>query len=149
MRLHHSFRALPHIVVTFSLALATGACGIEVTPTTPTSPSTPTTTRTTEEFSGSLAPLGSSTQTWAVSATGTVDVTLTSVAPLATLALGVEVGTWNGTTCSVITKNDNARAGAVALTGVAAAGNYCVTVYDSGNVAADATVTYTVQVLHP
>jgi len=149
MRPHHHFRLLSHIVVTLSLASATAACGIEVTPTAPTTASTPAATRTTEEFSGSLAPLGLSTQTWVVSAAGPVDITLTSVAPLATLALGVEVGTWNGTSCSVITKNDNARAGVIALTGVAAAGNYCVTVYDSGNIAPDATVTYTVQVLHP
>jgi hypothetical protein len=41
------------------------------------------------------------------------------------------------------------RAGVTALNGTATAGNYCVTVYDSGNVPDDWTVSFSVQVVHP
>jgi len=37
----------------------------------------------------------------------------------------------------------------VALVGTAATGNYCVRVYDSGNVQPSTSVNYTVQVVHP
>jgi len=81
---------------------------------------------------------------------GPVEIELTTVAPLATLALGVGIGTWNDTSCvSTIAQNDNARSGVVALRGTAAAGNYCIRVYDSGNVPEATAVTYTVQVVHP
>jgi hypothetical protein len=68
---------------------------------------------------------------------------------LSTLALGVAIGTWNGTACTIVAKNDASKAGSTALTGTAGVGNFCVQVYDSGNVTADMTVTYTVQIAHP
>ena len=49
---------------------------------------------------------------------------------------------------TVIAQNPNARLGATALTGTASSGNYCVKIYDSGNVPAGWTVSYTVQVVH-
>jgi hypothetical protein len=86
-----------------------------------------------------------------VTNTGQVTVTLTSVLPLATMALGVGMMTSDGTSCtSTLTQNDNARANATAaLQGTAAAGNYCIRVYDSGNIPVSTTVTYTITVLHP
>jgi hypothetical protein len=66
------------------------------------------------------------------------------------MALGVGMMTSDGTNClSTLTQNDNARASAAALQGTATAGNYCVRVYDSGNVPISTTVTYTVTVAHP
>ena len=78
-------------------------------------------------------------------------IELTSVEPLATMALGVGIATWDGANCGTtpISKNDNARAGVAALNGTATAGNYCVTVYDSGNVPDGWTVSFAVQVVHP
>jgi hypothetical protein len=49
----------------------------------------------------------------------------------------------------MISKNDNARAGVTALSGTATSGNYCVSVYDSGNVPEGWTVSFSVQVVHP
>ena len=133
------------MVLAAALAL-TGACGaITTTPTSPTSPAT-----TTESFSGTLAQLGSVTQVFTVSATGTVEISLVSVAPLTTMALGVGVQTSDGTSClTTITQNDNARSGVSALRGTVAAGNYCVRLYDSGNIPAAGSADYTIQVLHP
>jgi hypothetical protein len=124
----------------------TGACGASTT--TPTTPTTPVTT--TESFSGTLAQLGSATQVFTVSATGTVEISLISVAPLATMALGVGVQSSDGTNClTTITQNDNARSGASALRGTVAAGTYCVRLYDSGNIPPSGSADYTIQVVHP
>jgi hypothetical protein len=87
---------------------------------------------------------------FAVAAQGTVDVSLTSVAPLATMSLGVAVATSDGTSClATITQNADARSGSIALKGTAAIGNYCVRVYDSGNIPASTQVSYTLDVAHP
>jgi hypothetical protein len=129
------------------LAAAAG-CGASTAPTTPTAPLSPATT--TESFSGTLAQLGSATQIFTVSATGSVDISLTSVAPLSTMALGVGVQTSDGTTCqTTITQNDNARSGASALKGTVTAGKYCVRLYDSGNIPAAGSADYTIQIVHP
>jgi hypothetical protein len=66
------------------------------------------------------------------------------------MALGVGMMTSDGTSCtSTVTQNDNARTSAPALQGITVAGNYCIRVYDSGNVPVSTTVTYTVTVQHP
>jgi hypothetical protein len=66
------------------------------------------------------------------------------------MSMGVGIGIYDGTTCSASsTKNDNARTGVAALAGTATAGNYCVNVYDSGNIPEGGQVTYEVQVVHP
>jgi hypothetical protein len=134
------------LLVAGLLAAAIG-CAATAAPTTPT-PTTAATT--TEVFSGTLSQLGSTTQVFTVAATGTVDISLTSVAPLATLALGVGVQTSDGTNCvTTITQNDNARSGASALKGTVSAGKYCVRLYDSGNIPASGSADYTIQVVHP
>ena len=115
---------------------------------TPTGPSAPPTK--TDTFSSSFAQTGSVTHLFTVAATGQVTVSLTSVQPLSTMALGVGMMTSDGTNClSTLTQNDNARASAAALQGTATAGSYCIRVYDSGNVPISTTVTYTVTVEHP
>ena len=135
------------LAVTIVLNLAVGACGSGSASTATTAP-TPVTTS--ETFSGTVAQKGTAGNPFAVSAAGQVSIGLTSVAPLATMAVGVGIGTWDGTTCGTsISKNDNARAGATALSGTATAGNYCVLIYDSGNIPESWTVSYVVTVAHP
>ena len=76
--------------------------------------------------------------------------TIVRIATLSTMSLGVGLGTWDGTTCGAsLSENKDARVGSTALTGTAASGNYCVKVFDSGNVPAAWSVTYSVQVTHP
>lgn len=110
------------------------------------SPSPPTKT---ESFSGTLAQTGSAVHTFTVSATGTTSIAFTDVAPLATMSLGVSLGTYSSSVCTVVSTVNDARAGSTALSGTAAAGSYCVKVFDSGNIMQDTAVTYTVQVVHP
>ncbi len=127
-------------------AFALSACSKQTgsAPTTPTSAAT-----STEAFSGTVPQLGSDPHPFTVTNAGTVTATLTSIAPLATMSIGVGIGNWDGTTCTTITQNDNARAGTAALNGTMNPGNYCVRVYDSGNIPDGGSVTYSVQVVHP
>ena len=134
--------SIPVVLFLFSAACASD-------PTTSTTAPTPATT--TEVFSGTVGQLATTGNPFVVSTDGPVTMALTSVDPLATMALGVGVATWDGTACGTtsISKNDNARSGTTALSGTATAGNYCVTVYDSGNVPNGWTVSFSVQVIHP
>jgi len=141
----HARRLLYGTILAAALAVAAG-CGKTTTPTAPTTAPT-----TTDTFNADLSQTGSVTHNFKVTNAGPVTVTLTSVSPLATMALGVGMMTSNGTACtSTLTQNDNARANSIAaLSGTAAAGNYCVRVYDSGNIPVSTTVSYIVTVVHP
>jgi hypothetical protein len=141
------FLARKHVYgVAAAALLALTACNKNTTP--PTSPSAPAVT--TNTFSSTVTQTGSVTHLFKVVSTGQVTVTLTSVAPLSTMALGVGMMTSDGTSClTTVTQNDNARTSVAALQGIAVAGNYCIRVYDSGNVPVSTTVTYTVTVAHP
>jgi hypothetical protein len=59
---------------------------------------------------------------------------------------GVAVGTWDGVTCSLIVKNENATF-STTITGTAIVGDYCVQVYDVGQFTEP--VNYSVEVQHP
>ena len=116
----------------------------------PSAPSPSTPTRTTDTFEGSFKYQGSAAHPFTVTEAGTVDVRVTTLSPLTTMAIGASVGKWDGTNCtSVNIRNDNARVGATALTGTSEPGNYCVSLYDSGNVPSTWTVAYKVDVTHP
>jgi hypothetical protein len=127
-----------------ALVLATTAgCGDDTTPTTPTEPTTPTAT---ETFSGAVNRNGAVTHTFTVSRSGLLTATLTTLAPDSTLVVGISLGTWNGTTCQIVLANDRATQGSVVTGNGGSAGNFCVRIYDVGNVAE--TVEYTVTVVH-
>ena len=128
------------------LALTLGACGNSIASGTLPSLTTPIT----ETFSGSLTQGTSVSSQITVTANAPLTISLTDVEPLTTMGLGVSLSTWDGSLCGtpVIVQNPNSRMGATALTGTASAGTYCLTVYDSGNLPSDWTVTYTVQAVH-
>lgn len=132
------------LLVTVALPLCS-ACGSSGA----SSPVTPTPVTTTEDFSSTLDHLGSMTHAFSVAAAGTVQVKFTDVEPLATMGIGVAVTTGGAACGSDIAQNNNAKSGTTALTGTAAVGSYCVRVFDAGNIPADTTVTYTVEVTHP
>lgn len=142
--IHAMRQRLGAFLVTAALPLW-GACGS----TSSASPVAPTPATTTEDFTATLDQLGSMTHAFTVAAAGTVQVKLTDVEPLTTMALGVAVTT-GGTACgSDIAQTNNAKSGTTALSGTAAVGSYCVRVFDAGNIPADTSVTYTVEVTHP
>jgi hypothetical protein len=132
-----------------AVALAAGAAaGCSSSTTTPVAAS-PTTT--TDTYTDTITTASIVSHPFTVSATGPVTISLTSVAPLTTMSLGVALSTWDGTTCGTnFATNTDARSGSTALTGTANSGNYCVKVYDSGNVPTDGSaVTVGLQVVHP
>ena len=142
----HAHRLPLRILLAAGVALGAACGGSTTTPTAPTASAT-----TTDTFNANVSQTGSVTHNFKVTNSGEVTVTLTSVSPLTTMALGVGIMTSDGTNCvKTLTQNDNARANnTAALEGTAVAGNYCVRVYDSGNIPESTTVSYTITVLHP
>jgi len=131
------------IAAAIALIPLIAACGSSTsTPTTPTTP-------TTETFTGTLAQNSATTVTFSTTTSGTVLATLTSLAPLATVQLGFALGTWDGTACQVVLVNPAGTTGSQLQASASTKGNYCVHLYDVGNIAADAPVSYTLTVVHP
>jgi hypothetical protein len=129
-----------------AIVIVTTACGSSSsTPTIPTTPLNPIT----ETFAGTLNLNGAATYPFTVTTPGTITATLTTVGPDPTVSLGLSIGTWSGTTCSVGSGlfQDQAVQGAVVVATVSAAGTLCLRVYDSGTLTAPAT--YSVDVVHP
>jgi hypothetical protein len=141
-------RTLRLVPVMIALALAASACSNSSSDS--SLPTTPSGTLTTETFSGSVIQNGTAIHTFTVKTAGyTLLAGYTSIAPSTVTALGMGIGYWDGSSCGLNqTQNDTARSGNTALTGTASAGNYCIRVYDGGNIPADVTVTYTLQVQH-
>jgi hypothetical protein len=122
-------------------ALVAAGCADPATPVTPT-PATPTIR---ETFSDTLLVLGSNTHQFSVDQVGGVRVTLTSVEPGA--AVGIGVGTPSLGSCSLIDHIDAVAGKTVLLSGTATVpGQYCVAIYDLGNLVEPAV--YTIDVLH-
>ena len=113
---------------------------------TPTTPTTPTTATVTDTFSGTLSRNGASSYAFSVSAAGFVYATLTSVAD-STTAVGLSLGTWTGTSCTVILSNDQAVQGTTVTGSVTGLGTLCARVYDVGKVASP--LDYQITVVHP
>ena len=132
------------LVLALAAALGAAACGDDdnTTPTTPTTPAT-----TTDIFPGTLTQNGGVTHSFVTARSGTVQATLTSVAPDSTLILGFSLGTWNGNACQSVIAKDNAIQAAVLVGTANSAGTLCVRIYDVGNLTEP--VTYQIDVVHP
>jgi len=132
---------------TFVLALAIGAsaCGSSGS----TSTTTPTVARTTDTFTGTVAVGGRDFHSFTITATGTVDVTLTSATPPATIVMGLNIGIPGDSKCPAMSGASTlTAAGAnVQLSGIASPGLLCVDVHDVGNQSVP--ISYTVTVTHP
>jgi hypothetical protein len=123
------------------LSLLSAGCADPVAPAPPI-PAVPTTT---EVFSGTLTVLGANTHPFAVSQVGGVKVTINSINPAA--AIGVGVGTPSTGTCLVIDNLTVVAGPAAQMSGTATVtGNFCVSVFDVGNLVEP--VNYTITVLH-
>jgi hypothetical protein len=125
-----------------ALVLAVGIMACAESPTEPTPP--PGTV--TDTFSGELSQGTEAVHPFPVSTRAMISVKLTEVAPLATLALGLGVGIWDGTDCALIAWDPNARVGSE-LTGAVDVGSYCAYIADVGNIAEP--ISYTVTALRP
>ena len=128
-----------------SLALGASACGSSGS----TSTTTPTVARTTDTFTGTVAVGGRDFHSFTITATGTVDVTLTSATPPATIVMGLNIGIPGDSKCPAMAGASTlTAAGAnVQLSGIASPGLLCVDVHDVGNQSVP--ISYTVTVTHP
>src|SRR5687767_4026331 len=111
-------------VVTFALALS--ACSDDMDP--PTTPTPPTTF--TENFNGTLTPNGAKTHSFSTQASGEITATLSSLAPDATISVGLALGTWNGVLCQIVLPNDNAVVTTVVKGAASAVASLCVRISD-------------------
>jgi hypothetical protein len=131
------------IAAMVTAAMLASACSSS--PTTPTDTTT-TTTPVTDTFTGTLTRNGASSFAFSVSATGLVYATLTSVADTSVL-VGLSLGTWNGTSCSIVLSNDQAIQGTTVTGSVSGQGTLCARVYDVGKVVSP--LDYQITVVHP
>ncbi|HEY6212333.1 MAG TPA: hypothetical protein VIW45_08610 [Vicinamibacterales bacterium] len=132
-------------VLVAALALVAAGC-TNNNSTTPTTPSIPTTTDT---KSGTVQVKGSDFQTFTVTTTGQVDVTLTAAGPPATIVMGLGVGQSGPGSCGLLpgASTQTAAGSSPQVSGIMTPATYCVMVYDVGNMTAP--INYTVTVTHP
>lgn len=134
-----TFRFLPVLVAVVALT----ACGDELeTPTAPTEP-----TITTETFSGTVTPRGAQSHAFSTQASGAVTATLKLLAPDPAVSMGMALGTWNGSSCSLVIAKTDAVQGTSITGAVSALGSLCVYIHDVGNLRAAAQ--YEIEVSHP
>ena len=150
----YTARRLCLVAMLAALSIAPAACSGSSTATSPTitTTTTPTATVSTETFTGSIGQNGTAVYPFTVVASGyPLLVGFTSLDPSSVTALGVGLGVWDASTstCGLnLTQNDAARSGSTAFSGTAAAGAFCLRVYDGANIGANVTATYSVQVQH-
>jgi hypothetical protein len=116
-------------------------------------PTDPSTFIVTETFSGVLTRNGAASYSFNVQAAGTVTVTLSAISdPSGGVApnIGISLGTWDGTACSVQTGifTDNASLNASISGLVQGAGVLCARVYDPQSWVTNP-LNYTLTVTHP
>jgi hypothetical protein len=128
-----------------ALAIGVSACGGGGS----TSTTTPTVARTTDTFTGTVAVGGRDFHSFTITATGTVDVTLTAAAPPSTIVMGVNIGIPANSLCPAMAgaSTMTAAGASVQLSGIASPGLLCVDVHDVGNQSLP--VSYTATVTHP
>ena len=156
-----SLRRLALLPALLLLALAAGGCNDDSPSESPAPTPTPP-PRTTETFSGTFTQNGSASHEFTVAQAGDVELKLTAMAPLATLAVGMGIGrvdTTNtppsaialilglgrrdvaGGACEINT-TAVLREGSVSSFGLRA-GEYCVVVFDNGLLPEESRLEYT------
>jgi hypothetical protein len=128
-----------------AIAIGASACGGSGS----TSSTTPTVVRTTDTFTGTVAIGGRDFHSFTITATGTVDVTLTAATPPATIVMGLNIGIPGDSKCPAMAGASalTAAGASVQLSGIASPGLLCVDVHDVGNQSVP--ISYTVTVTHP
>jgi uncharacterized protein (DUF2141 family) len=66
-----------------------------------------------------------------VTRSGSVSASIASLAPDATVTIGLSLGTWNGSSCSTVISNDSATVGTTVNGAADREGRLCVRVYDA------------------
>jgi hypothetical protein len=140
-------------VALVGLALGAGACTSNAN--NPYLQLGPTPTASTTTFAGTLinsadAPVLRLTHTFTTTYAGTATLGLTANTPDSGLVMGFGIGAWDATTstCGPLLAWNNSSTVGTSIVGNALAGNYCVQVYDVGNLGSGAQANYTLSVTH-
>jgi hypothetical protein len=113
-------------------AALASACGSSSTPSTPTTPPT----QINDTFANTLTVNGGVTFAFVVQQTGQITATLQSLAPDSAPTVGMQIGTWDGTSCAVGIVNDSTVVNTTIIGSANGTGNFCVRVYDVGKLTA-------------
>jgi hypothetical protein len=110
--------------------------------------SAPSTSRIGETFAGTV-PVGGFDSHPFKTGSGKVSVILTAAGPPDTITMGMGIGLWDGSTCTLLPgATTTTSAGPSAqLSGAVSEGTFCVQVYDVGRETAP--IRYSVSVVHP
>lgn len=104
-------------------------------------------TTVTENFSGSVAVGTTVSHAFAVTKAGSVTLTLTDITPDSGVLVGLGLGGWDGTNCSIQISTSEGKLNEVYQASTSGAGNFCVAIGDPGTFAGD--IGYTVKITHP
>ena len=91
---------------------------------------------------------GQSTHLFEVTLQGRVDATILSLEPLTSITVGAELGTWDGTSCTVLSEIE-IRQGETLSRSFMPVGENCITLIDVGNVSEASPIAYELEVIHP
>jgi hypothetical protein len=133
------------VLLLTSLVLPLAACSDNTT----TPPTTPTPPEITEPlWNGTLTVNGAVTTNFRVTDIGTVTAILQDLQPNnnATLSIGLDLGTWSGTSCTIKIANANVGIGGGVVGFANGAGELCGRIYDAGRLTEP--VTFSVKITH-
>ena len=129
--------------VMLSMMLSAVACSDPIPPVAPT-PVSPTLE---EPFTGTLTVFGSNVHSFTVKEVGGLQVIISSVDPSAAIGIGIGTPSVTTGTCTLLNRLTTVAGPGAQLSGTATvAGNFCLQVYDVGNLVES--VAYTVTVIH-
>ena len=146
-------------IVAILVGLAVGAtlgCSGSDTPTEPTDPVDVTPVETvTDTFQGAISQGDTFCHHFETSERADITMQLTDVQPLDTLTLGMGIGTTGdpaeGSTepsCTLFASDSSVKKDATLLSASLGAGQYCVCVFDVGNIFANRVIDYEIEVEH-
>ena len=118
------------LVGILGVALATGACGGS----SPTAASE-TFIQKSESYSGTLNPGETAGFHFTVENPGSLDASIASLSPISTLTMGLQLGSWDAVTetCPRQLYTEGAKVNSVLTGNPQGPGEYCVAIYDIGN----------------
>jgi hypothetical protein len=111
-------------------------------PTSPTpTPSDP------SKFESQLVKGGFASRSFAMTEAGTIEVTLTALVPSVVVGLGVGVPDADGSACNLNRSVETTAGSSPQVTAAADAGNYCVKIFDIGQV--EGSASFSITLTHP
>lgn len=105
-----------------------------------------------DTFTGTLVLGQTSCHRFTAANRGAAEITITGLQPLETLTVGVGIGLDDGdpqTACPYFALDNSVRVGETLLSQLIDVTDYCVCIFDVGNIFAGQTVTYVFDVEHP